>query len=151
MDIKSYKDIVFSIIGTAMAVHKELNWGLLEPLYNEALHMELLNRGIENETEKHLPCYYKGQLMNKHYQMDIVVGDIVIELKSVDNLISAHRAQLFNYLRITKKTIGILINFGQKRLQSERYAYFIESNECVLLDKEMNIFYPNYYNDYLDY
>ena len=52
---------------------------------------------------------------------------------------------------MSKKTIGILINFGQKRLQSERYAYFIESNECVLLDKEMNIFYPNYYNDYLDY
>ena len=61
--------------------------------------------------------------MEKHYQMDMVVDDVIVEFKSTNKLISAHRAQLFNYLRLTKKPIGLLINFGSQRLQGERYAY----------------------------
>lgn len=124
-----------------MEVHNEMNWGLLEPVYNEALHLELLGRGIENEREEAIACYYKGQLLEKHYQMDIVVDDIIVELKSVDELNSAHRAQLFNYLRLTKKPIGSLINFGQDSLQGERYAYDEATNECILLDKNMEPYY----------
>ena len=137
MDFKKYKDTVYQIIGAAMEVHSELNWGLLEPVYNEALHLKLLDRGIDNEREKQLPCYYKHHKLEKFYQMDIVVGDVVVELKSVDELNSAHRAQLFNYLRLTKKPIGLLINFGQSSLQGERYGYDEETNECILLDKNM--------------
>ena len=147
MNPKNYKEKTYKIIGAAMTVHKELNWGLLEPVYNEALHLELLSRGVENEREKNLPCYYKGQLLEKCYQMDLVAEDIVVELKSVGKIISAHRAQLFNYLRLTKKPIGLLINFGQPRLQSERYAFFEETNECVLLDKDMNILYSSNLNE----
>jgi GxxExxY protein len=141
MDYKKYKDIVYQIIGAAMEVHDELNWGLLEPVYNEALHLELLDRGISNEREKQIPCFYKDRRLEKFYQMDIVVGDVVVELKSVDELNSAHRAQLFNYLRLTKKPIGLLINFGQPSLQGERYAYDEETNECILLDKNMQPVY----------
>ena len=137
MDFKKYKDTVYQVIGAAMEVHGEMNWGLLEPVYNEALHLELLDRGIANEREKQLPCYYKHHKLEKFYQMDIVVGDVVVELKSVDELNSAHRAQLFNYLRLTKKPIGLLINFGQSSLQGERYGYDEETNECILLDKNM--------------
>lgn len=140
MDPKKYKDIVYKIIGAAMEVHNEMNWGLLEPVYNEALHLELLDRGIHNEREKALPCYYKHHLLEKHYQMDIVVDDIILELKSVSEINSAHRAQLFNYMRLTKKPIGLLINFGQESLQGERYAYYEDSNECILLDKNMEPF-----------
>ena len=141
LDPKKYKDIVYRIIGAAMEVHCELNWGLLEPVYNEALHLELLDRGIENEREQQVPCYYKNHQLEKHYQLDIVVGDEIVELKSVSELNSSHRAQLFNYLRLTKKPIGLLINFGQESLQGERYAYYEETNECVLLDKNMKPFY----------
>ena len=76
MDFKKYKDTVYQIIGAAMEVHGELNWGLLEPVYNEALHLELLDRGIENEREKQVPCYYKRHKLEKYYQMDLVVGDV---------------------------------------------------------------------------
>ena len=124
-----------------MEVHSELNWGLLEPLYNEALYLELLEKDIFCESEKLLPCYYKGHKMEKYYKMDLVVGDIIVELKSVKEIIPAHRAQLFNYLRLTKKPVGLLINFGQSSLQGERYAYVEETNECVLLDKDMNLLY----------
>ncbi len=141
MEYKKYKDIVYQIIGAAMEVHDELNWGLLEAVYNEALHLELLDRGISNEREKQLPCFYKNRQMEKFYQMDLVVGDVVVELKSVEELNSNHRAQLFNYLRLTQKPIGLLINFGQPSLQGERYAYDEETNECILLDKNMKYIY----------
>ena len=141
MDYKKYKDIVYKIIGASMEVHDELNWGLLEPVYNEALHLELIDRGVENEREKLLPCFYKGRRLEKFYQMDLVVSDVVVELKSVDELNSAHRAQLFNYLRLTRKPIGLLINFGQTYLQGERYGYDEDTNECILLDKNMEPVY----------
>ena len=140
-DFKQYKDTVYQIIGAAMNVHDELSWGLLEPIYNEALHLELLDNNIANEREKHLPCYYKHHQLEKYYQMDIMVGDVVVELKSVDELNSAHRAQLFNYLRLTRKPIGLLINFGQPSLQGERYGYNVETNECILLSKNMGPVY----------
>lgn len=139
MIFKKYKNIVYKVIGAAMEVHKEMNWGLLEPLYNEAMHLELNDKGIAHETLKNLPCFYKGRKMEKHYQMDLVVeDDVIVELKSASKLISAHRAQLFNYMRLTKKPIGLLINFGQPRLQGERYGLNPITNECVLLDKDMN-------------
>ena len=146
-DFKQYKDTVYQIIGAAMNVHDELSWGLLEPVYNEALHLELLDNNIANEREKHLPCYYKHHLLEKFYQMDLVVDDIVVELKSVEELNSAHRAQLFNYLRLTRKPIGLLINFGQPSLQGERYGYDEETNECILLNKNME---PVYAYNYMD-
>ena len=139
MDYKRYRNIVYLVIGVAMEVHKELNWGLLEPIYNEAMHMELMDRGIGHEIQKNIPCYYKEQKMEKHYLMDLVVqDDIIVELKSASKLISAHRAQLFNYMRLTKKPIGLLINFGQPKLQGERYGLDPITNDCVLLDKDMN-------------
>ena len=141
MDFKQHKDTVYQIIGAAMNVHDELSWGLLEPVYNEALHLELLDNNIANEREKHLPCYYKHHQLEKFYQMDLVVDDVVVELKSVDELNSAHRAQLFNYLRLTRKPIGLLINFGQPSLQGERYGYDEDTNECILLNKNMEPVY----------
>ena len=144
LDLSKYSNKVYTIIGAAMTVHSELNWGLLEPVYQEALHLELLDRGIDNEREKEIEVYYKKHLLDKKYKMDLVVGDIVVELKAVSEIIPAHRAQLFNYLRLTRKPIGLLINFGQCSLQGERYAFIEGTNECILLDKDMNMLYPDY-------
>ena len=105
------------------------------------MNLELQDRGIENEREVALQCFYKQHLLEKHYQMDMVVGDVIVELKSVRELTSAHRTQLFNYLRLTKKPIGLLINFGQESLQGERYAFFEDTNQCVLLDRNMDPVY----------
>lgn len=126
-----------------MKVHSEMNWGLLESLYNEALHLELTDRGIDNQSEQTIPCFYKHHKMKKEYRMDLVVGDVVVELKSVKELVPQHRAQLFNYMRLTKRPVGLLINFGQKSLQGERYAWIEETNECVLMDKDMNLMYES--------
>lgn len=120
-----------------MEVHRTLNYGLLEPVYQEALHIELLNRGIKNEREKDIPIYYKEHLLDKLYKMDIMVDDIIVELKSVTHLIPAHRAQLCNYLRLTKKPLGLLINFGEENLIGERWGYDEKSNKCFLVDRNM--------------
>lgn len=137
MDARIYKDLVYKIVGAAMEVHNELNWGLLEPVYNEALHRELKSQGLDSQCEVSLPCYYKGELMDKYYRLDLVVGDIIVELKSVTELIPAHRAQLFNYLRLTMKPIGILFNFGEESLRTERYVFDKTTNDCVLVDVNM--------------
>ena len=136
---KPYKDMVYTIIGSAMKVHSVLRWGLLEAVYTESLSLELAEQGIKNETEKKIPCYYKQHLLKKEYKIDLVVNDIIVELKSVADIIPAHRAQLFNYLRLTKKPVGILINFGNVKLQGERYGYNEDTNDCVLLDRDMEI------------
>ena len=137
LKVGQYKDLVNKIIGAAMTVHSELSWGLLEAVYQEALHYELLDRGIENEREQEIDVYYKNRLLDKKYKMDIVVGDVIVELKSVVELISAHRAQLCNYLRLTRKPLGLLINFGADSLIAERWALNEETNECVLVDRNM--------------
>ena len=137
LDLSKYADKVYKIIGAAMTVHSELNWGLLEAVYQESLHLELLDRGIDNEREQEIQIYYKKHLLEKKYKMDIVVGDIIVELKSVTKLAPAHRAQLCNYLRLTRKPLGLLINFGEESLIGERWAYDADTNECFIVDRYM--------------
>lgn len=75
--------------------------------------------------------------MDKKYRMDMVVDNIIVELKSVTNLVAAHRAQLCNYLRLTRKPLGLLINFGEESLIGERWAYDADTNECFIVDRNM--------------
>ena len=138
MDYTKYRDLVYKIIGAAMEVHGVLGYGLLEPVYQEALSRELSIRHIDNVREKEIEIYYKGVKMDKFYKMDLVVEDIIVELKAVESVASEHRAQLFNYLRLTQKPIGVLINFGEKNLHSERYIYDKDTNECYLVDKYLD-------------
>lgn len=141
VDFLKYSDMVYEIIGAAMSVHRTLGSGLLEAVYAESLHLELLDNGIDNMLEKEVNCYYKNHLLEKKYRLDMVVGDICIELKSVDELAAVHRAQLFNYLRLTKMPIGLLINFGAESLEGERYAFIERDNLCCRLDRNMQLVY----------
>jgi GxxExxY protein len=138
INLTEYKKIVYDIIGAAMEVHHVLGWGLQEHIYQEALQLELLERGINSEREKGVCCFYKQHQLEQYYKLDLLVGDIVVELKSTNGLNSAHRSQLFNYLRLTKMPVGLLINFGMESLQGERYAYIEDTNECVLLNRNMS-------------
>lgn len=150
MELSKYANKVYKIIGAAMTVHSELGYGLLEPVYQEALHLELLDRGMDNSREIEIPIYYKKHLLEKKYRMDIVVDDIIVELKSVTSLVAAHRAQLCNYLRLTRKPIGLLINFGEENLIGERWAYDEETNECFIVDRYMNPIDDVDYSNLLD-
>jgi len=81
--------------------------------------------------------YYKDILLKKRFRLDIVVeNDIIVELKAVEELMPEHRAQLFNYMRLTHKPIGLLINFGRS-VEVEKYVYDVESNEISIFTKKM--------------
>lgn len=139
--IQEYKELIYNIIGAAMEVHRELGFGLVEPIYQEALQVELNDMNIPNEREQEISIQYKNHILEKKYKVDFLVGDIIIELKSVEHLTSDHRAQLCNYLRLTKKTVGLLINFGEKSLVGERWVYDQETNLCNLVNKDMQVIY----------
>ncbi len=134
---KEYAQLVYKIIGAAMEVHSVLGKGLLEAVYQEALQYELKEKGVESVCEQEIEVFYKSRLLDKKYRLDIVVGDIIVELKSSREIIPAHRAQLCNYLRLTHKPVGLLINFGEDSLIGERWAYDDTMNDCYIVDKNM--------------
>ena len=103
--------------------------------------MEMKRRGHEIEREVRLNLYYKGELMEKVYYADFVYKGIILELKSVDTIISEHRAQLFNYMRITNINRGILLNFGEKSLRAERYLYLPKEDNFILLTESNYKYY----------
>lgn len=119
-----------------MEVFNTLGHGMDEPIYQEALSIELTLRSIPFEREKLFHTYYKGQQLQKYYQADFYSQGVMIELKSVSKLISEHRAQLFNYMRITQTTQGLLINFGEKSLRTERYIYDKDLDDFLLLSEQ---------------
>lgn len=135
MTRQEYKDI-YDVVGAAMEVHKTLGRGMEEAIYQEALALEMNKRGMVAEREKDLRLTYKGVVLNKTYRADFYYNGIIIELKSVTEIVSDLRAQLFNYMRISGNHRGILMNFGEKYLRSERYLYLPEDDDFVLLTQE---------------
>ena len=135
MTKQEYKDS-YDAVGAAMEVYNTLGRGMSELIYQEALAMEMSEREMTFEREKQLKLYYKGTLMEKTFYADFVYKDIIVELKSADSICSDHRAQLFNYMRITKKCRGILLNFGEKKLRAERYLYLPEDDNFILLTQD---------------
>lgn len=127
-----YMDM-YHVIGAAMTVHQILGRGLEEPVYQEALGIEFERCGIKAIPQFPIHCFYGDVKMKKFYLADYYLDGLVIELKSVENLCSEHRAQLFNYMRLTHTTRGLLINFGERSLHSERYIYNEESDDFILL------------------
>ena len=104
-----------------MEVHNELGNGFLEPVYQESLEVELTNQRIPFQREVTLPIKYKGTLLNKSYIADFIVYDkIILELKALDALSTVHESQVLNYLKATGFKLGILVNFGQPKLQYKR-------------------------------
>jgi len=102
-----------AIIGGAIEVHRELGPGLLESAYEQCLCHELSLRGVAFRRQVDLPVEYKGVKLDCGYRMDIVVeGLVVVELKAVDALLPLHQAQLLTYLRLSKRSLGLLINFN---------------------------------------
>ena len=118
------KDEVFANVGAAIEVHRELGPGFLEAVYQEALAIELRERGIQFEAQKPLRISYKGKTLNKEYFADLVCyGQIIVELKALDRLTGNEEAQILNYLKATGLRVGVIINFGSHgKLEWKRFV-----------------------------
>ena len=101
------------IISAAMEVHRALGPGLLESAYQACLCHELKLRGLEFERQIDLPIAYKEVKLACGYRIDMIVGNrVVVELKSVQQILPVHEAQLLTYMRLTGIHVGLLINFN---------------------------------------
>jgi GxxExxY protein len=106
------------IIGAAIEVHRTLGPGLLESAYEACLAHELSQRGLAFRLQVPLPVRYKGVQLDCGYRLDLIVEDeIIIEIKSVDELAPIHQAQLISYLRLSGRRVGLLINFNVRVLK----------------------------------
>jgi GxxExxY protein len=105
------------IIGAAIEVHRVLGPGLLEPMYETAMCIELELLGMTFVRQEHVPAYYKRHLLGE-YRIDLVINDLVIvEIKSAVAVPPVFEAQLLTYLRLTGKHVGLLINFHSRLLK----------------------------------
>lgn len=101
------------IIGAAIDVHRYLGPGLLESAYEECMHIELSERGLQVERQRELPILYKGRRLNAGYRIDLLVNEeVIVELKSVQKIEPIHEAQLLTYLKLAEKRYGLLLNFN---------------------------------------
>lgn len=135
MNVSLYKERMYNIIGAAMALYNEIGYGFSEPIYQECFSIICTEKDIPWEREKVLKMFFHGVELEKTYKADFVCyDDIIVELKAVSELIGEHRAQLFNYMKITNSHFGILINFGEpQRLHAEKYMYNDLTNKFDLI------------------
>jgi len=119
-----HEDLTYEIIGAAMEVHATLGPGFLESVYQEAMAIELLARGIPFEEKKRLDVYYKGIKLEKHFEADFVCDNkVIVEIKALSVLTNDHQSQVLNYLKATGIKVGLLINFGSKSLEHKRMVW----------------------------
>jgi len=115
-----YPELSYKIIQIAFEVHNTLGPGFTEDIYEEATVLDLQMHNIPVERQKIIRVTYKGQVMGT-YRLDLVVdGKIILELKAVAALNDVFKQQLLSYLKATGLHLGILINFGGKRVESVR-------------------------------
>ena len=102
------------VISAAIEVHRALGPGLLESVYQRCLVTELQYKSISVATEVPVVIEYRGKVMPDAYRLDLLVENkVVVELKTVNALTDIHKAQLLTYVRLTKKKLGLLINFNE--------------------------------------
>lgn len=118
------KDEVFAVVGVAMEVYYTLGRGFAEPIYHEAMEIELSRRAIPFASRVPLTLIYKDTTLSKTYEADLVCYDeILVELKALPALSNIEVGQLINYLKITRMRVGLLINFGSaQKLEWKRYV-----------------------------
>ena len=103
------------IVDCAFKVHSSLGPGLFEEVYKKCLKYELQERKLSVETEVPVPIVYKNLTFDQGYRLDLLVeGQVIVELKAIGQIAPVHHAQLYTYLRLSNKPLGLLLNFSSK-------------------------------------
>lgn len=112
-------EITGIIIDTSMQIHKDLGPGLLESVYEMVLFVKLSDKGLTVKKQVPVTFEYEGIMFNEGFRLDLLVEDkVIVELKSVENIVPVHSKQVLTYLRLMKLEVGLLINFGDLLLKN---------------------------------
>lgn len=123
---KEINQLSRTIIGFAIEVHKELGPGLLESVYEKCLSHLLILNGYKVDRQQTIPLNFRGLNLDCELRYDLLVNDqIIVELKTVEELLPIHEAQLLTYLKLLKKPKGILINFNCLNIFKEGQLTFV--------------------------
>src|SRR5438128_1866440 len=111
------QQVSHAVITAAMRVHTELGPGLLESAYTACLQYELNDTGFRSAAQIGLPVVYRGVKLELGYRMDLLEEDLVVVIKSADAISLVHQAQILSYLKLSGKSLGLLINFNLVHLK----------------------------------
>ncbi|MCJ7687260.1 MAG: GxxExxY protein [Desulfobacteraceae bacterium] len=113
-------ELTEKIIGCAYRVYNKMGFGFLESVYEKCMLIELHKANLDAEPQKSIIVYYDNQIVGE-FVADIIVNDtVILELKSVRRIIKAHEVQLVNYLVATGKPVGLILNFGGRKVEVKR-------------------------------
>jgi len=128
-EVTGVNQVTHAIIGAAMKVHSALGPGLLESAYEACLVHELRKAGFKVEQQVELPVNYDGVRIDLGYRIDLVINEcVIVELKCVEKIAPVHEAQLISYMRLSKKNVGLLINFHVRHLK-DGIKRFVEGTD----------------------
>lgn len=116
-------ELAYTVVGLAMAVHRELEYGFLEKVYENALIVALRQAGINAVQQAPIKVYFRGEIVGEYIADILVDGKMILELKSLDRITDVHRAQTLNYLKATGLKLALILNFGKESLERERLVY----------------------------
>ena len=115
-----YKDLSYKIVGIAMRVHSKLGYGFLEKVYENALMVLFRREGIEAKQQVPITVYFEEEVVGNYYADILVQDKVILEIKSVENIIDAHIAQTLHYLKATGLRLAIILNFSKEKLEYKR-------------------------------
>jgi len=116
------EDLTYKIRGAIFEINRELGAGFLEKVYENALMIELKDRGLKAETQVPITVRYKNKNVGEYFADVVVENRVILELKAVESLEKIHEAQLLNYLRATEYKVGLLVNFTHPKAVIRRFV-----------------------------
>ncbi|MCP4714647.1 MAG: GxxExxY protein [Deltaproteobacteria bacterium] len=131
-----YKEITEKIIGCAYIVYNKMGYGFLESVYEKCLLIELRKAGLKAESQKAITVQYDGETVGDFIADIIIEDNVILELKSVRRIIEVHEIQLVNYLTATGKPVGLLLNFGEQKVEVKRKVKDLNPVNPVILSKK---------------
>ncbi|MBE9121301.1 GxxExxY protein [Tychonema sp. LEGE 07199] len=137
-----HEDLTYQIIGAGMAVHRQLGPGYKEAIYQKKLEEQLTKEGISFEPQKNLPVYHNEQLLGLYIPDFIIENKVILEIKAFATLHNKYLGQVITYLNHTALPIGLLMNFGDRRLLSRRV--FPSPQATEFRDNHQWIFVPDW-------
>lgn len=112
-------EIAAIIVNTCFQIHTKLGPGLFESVYEEILHFELIENGLQVERQKAIPVIWKNERMDVGFRSDLIIENkVIVEIKSVETVAPVHKKQVLTYLKITGMKLGLLINFNETLIKN---------------------------------